>query len=197
MSRVTRVTHACVSFDVLSSCLLFACVSFHFSFLRKKTKRNEKLEKKKREIKKNRKKKKTKIKKIKERKKKKKRGFWGVLSETSQKRFFFFEKKKVTRNRAAIEGQKNFEHPKPWTLKVAIRPSGVLNVLRCNSKKYFINSDFPSHLMTFHSFKQTWISSCRFVSFLYFIFLSLNWINCQPNRLPFNVLSRKKLNVIW
>ena len=49
---------------------------------------------------------------------------------------FFFKKKKVTGNRAAIEVKKmqNIKKGKktePWTLKVALRPPGVVLVSKC------------------------------------------------------------------
>ena len=69
-----------------------------------------------------------------------KRGLQGVLFGDGSKLFFF---RHVRRHRAAIEfffknkedekiNKKKKTHPKPWTLKVALRPSGVLlvNVLR-------------------------------------------------------------------
>ena len=74
---------------------------------------------------------------------KKKKGLQGVAPETAQQMIFVI--RNVTRNRAAIEVKnmkktkikkekkenikKGNRNPEPWTLKVALRPSGVLLVL--------------------------------------------------------------------
>ena len=68
---------------------------------------------------------------------KEKRGLHGSLPRRLKKRFFFF--RNVARNRAGIEAkkiqtlstrfkkkEKGKHNPETWTLKVALRPSGVL-----------------------------------------------------------------------